>query len=74
MAYNRRVNTTGLSLKLQRTARRVKARDLAEAMGVKHPRVSQIEAQALVTDQTAERYLSALATFPVVSDNEQAVA
>jgi transcriptional regulator with XRE-family HTH domain len=63
---------TGLDLKLQRTARRVKVTDLARVMGVQHPRVSQIEAQAVVTQRAAAQYLAALATFPVVATNEEA--
>lgn len=57
---------TGLELKLRRTARRVKVTDLGRAMGTGHSRVSQIEAQAVVTQRTAARYLAALATFPEV--------
>lgn len=68
------VSTTGLELKLQRTARRVKVTALAKVMGVQYPRVSQIEAQAVVTQRTAARYLAALSTFPVVSDNGERVA
>lgn len=65
---------TGLDLKLQRTARRVRVTDLARVMGVKHSRVSQIEGTAVVTQKAAARYLAALATFPVVTNNEQAAA
>jgi DNA-binding transcriptional regulator YiaG len=63
---------TGLDLKLQRTAQRVRVVDLARVMGVKHSRVSQVEAQAVVTQRAAARYLAALATFPVVTTNEEA--
>jgi hypothetical protein len=68
------VSTTGLDLRLQRVARRVKVIDLAKRMKVQHPRVSQIEAMAVVTDAAAERYLSALATFPVVTGNREEAA
>lgn len=51
---------TGIQLRLLRTAERVKTRDLAESMGVHSSRVSQIEAQAIVTDETAARYCDAL--------------
>lgn len=63
---------TGLELKLQRTARRVKVIDLARVMDVRHPRVSQIEAQAVVTQRAAAKYLAALSTFPVVGNEEKA--
>jgi DNA-binding Xre family transcriptional regulator len=58
---------TGMQLKLMRIERRVRATDLATAMGLKnHSRVSQIEATAVVTEKAAEKYLAALATFPIV--------
>ncbi len=60
---------TGLDLKLQRTARRVRVSDLARVLGVQHSRVSQIEALSVVTQRSAARYLAALATFPVVDNN-----
>lgn len=70
--------TSGLDLKLRRVARRVKVKDLADAMGYnRHSRVSQIEATAVVTQEAAERYLSALETFPEVagaSSSTEAVA
>ncbi len=52
----------------------MKVIDLAKRMKVQHPRVSQIEAMAVVTDAAAERYLSALATFPVVTGNREEAA
>lgn len=51
---------TGIQLRLLRTAARVKTRALADSMGVHSSRVSQIEAQAIVTDETAARYRDAL--------------
>ena len=63
---------TGLDLRLRRTAKRVKVTSLARVMGVKHSRVSQIEATANVTQQAAARYLAALATFPDVDSAERA--
>lgn len=51
---------TGIELRLLRTAARVKTRALADSMGVHSSRVSQIEAQAVVTDETAARYRDAL--------------
>ncbi len=60
---------TGLDLKVERTKRRVRVTDLATVIGVKHSRVSQIEAQAVVSQRAAARYLAALSTFPVVDNN-----
>lgn len=51
---------SGLDLKLRRTAARLKVQDVAGRMGVKPARVSQIEALAVVTDETATRYQQAL--------------
>lgn len=53
-------NTTGLDLKVERVRQRVKAIDLADAMGVSRQRVSAIEALALVPSDAVERYRSAL--------------
>ena len=58
---------TGLDLKLKRVAKRVRVTDLAVRMGVGHPRVSHIEGSAIVTDEAAQRYLDALATFDDVA-------
>jgi len=52
---------TGMDLRLLRTSKRVKTTQLARAMGLTHPRVSQIEAQAVVSEKTTGRYLEALA-------------
>lgn len=60
---------TGLQLKLLRTRKRVKAKDLAERMDVRPGRISQIEALAVVSEQAAGRYLEALATFPDVVES-----
>lgn len=51
---------TGMQLRILRTAARIKTRDLAASMGVHSSRVSQIEAQAVVTEETAARYRDAL--------------
>lgn len=59
--------TTGLELKLKRVAKRVRVTDLADRMGVGHPRVSHIEASAIVTDEARQKYLEALATFDDVA-------
>lgn len=56
------VETTGLSLKLERVARRVKANRVAAAMGVSASRVAAIEREAFITPETARRYREALAT------------
>lgn len=54
---------TGLDLKLARTAARVTQVALAERMGVRPQRVSQIEALAVVRPVLADRYVAALATL-----------
>lgn len=54
-------DTTGLSLKVARTEQRVKAREIAEAMGVSPSRVASIEREGFVSQETAGRYLTALA-------------
>jgi len=63
---------TGMDLRLERTRRRVKVTELARAMGVGHPRISQIESCAVVTDDAARRYLDALATFHTVETSQPA--
>lgn len=63
--------TTGLDLKLKRVARRVRVIDLAQVMGVRHSRISQIEAQAVPSADMQQRYLAALATFPDVESSER---
>lgn len=67
--------TTGLALKVARVEQRVKAREIALAMGVSQSRVSSIEREGFVTDETANRYLTALAhvrtqrTSPTVAES-----
>jgi len=56
------VTTTGLDLKLERTAQRVQATAIARTMGVSTSRIGHVEASAVVTPQMAERYRAALAT------------
>lgn len=56
-------HVTGLDLKLQRTAARLDAQDVAAAMGVTPARVSQIEALAVVTEKTARRYVTAVVSL-----------
>lgn len=66
---------TGLELKLLRVAADVKAKDLANAMGVKGPRISIIEgSRRPVTASTKERYLSALQTLATVPPDAQSAA
>jgi transcriptional regulator with XRE-family HTH domain len=52
--------TTGLDLKLARTRERVKAKHVAEAMGVSPSRITKIEAEAVVSPGIASRYLDAV--------------
>lgn len=63
-----------MDLKVLRIRRRVTASALAKAAGWKsHARISQIEALATVPQETADRYLAALGTFPdVVTSSESA--
>lgn len=68
---------TGMDLKLRRTRLRVTTISLAERAGWKsRQRISQIEALAVVPQETAARYLEALATFPdvVTAGTPEAVA
>jgi len=55
--------TAGHQLFLLRAAHRIKAKDLADEMGVYHTRVSQLEHAEEVSDDMARRYLSGLATL-----------
>lgn len=55
--------TSGLDLKLERVASRIKAVDLAREMGVSRQRVSSIEAVAVVPDETVSKYRSALVSL-----------
>jgi len=67
------MTTTGLSLKLERTARRVRVGELAMAMGVSAARISNIESRDVVTDEAARRYRAALATLPAVATSDSPV-
>lgn len=64
--------TTGLDLKLKRVQHRVKAKHLADQMGVSSARISTIEGQAQVTDETATKYLAALQTLTTIPTPQQA--
>jgi plasmid maintenance system antidote protein VapI len=57
---------TGLELKVKRVGHRVKVMDLAAQMGVSPSRVSIIENQASVTEDTEQRYLAALTTLTTI--------
>ena len=53
-------NVSGLDLKVARTRARVKAKHVAEAMGVSASRVASLEREAVVTSEAADRYLLAI--------------
>lgn len=57
---------TGMTLKLERVARQVKATDLAERMGVSRAYLSTLENRYAVKPDKAENYRKALATFPAI--------
>jgi transcriptional regulator with XRE-family HTH domain len=63
---------TGMQLKLRRVAGRVTGRALAQAMGVGASRVSAIEREAVVTEETTRRYLQALEMLTHVPESEAA--
>jgi transcriptional regulator with XRE-family HTH domain len=63
------VQTSGLSLKLQRVGQDIKALDLAARMGVSSSTVSRIENSRVVSDKVARQYLDALATFATVASD-----
>jgi plasmid maintenance system antidote protein VapI len=66
--------TTGLELKLERTAQRVTGTAVARAMNVSNSRVSAIEAYAVVTPEMAARYRAAIATCVEARTSKEAVA
>lgn len=53
---------TGLDLKIERMRLRVKARQIAEAMGVSQSRVSLIEREQFPSADVVQRYREAIAT------------
>ena len=59
---------TGLDLKLERTAERVRVKELAAAMGISQSRISRIEGQSVVTDILTARYRAALRTCGTSAD------
>jgi hypothetical protein len=56
------LSTSGLTLKLERVAARVKQREIAEAMHVSASRVAHVEQLAVVNGGLAARYRAALGT------------
>lgn len=62
----------GIDLRLERTALRILAKDLAERAGWPAARVSAIENTDRITERTAQRYREALATLATVTTSEQA--
>lgn len=64
----------GKTLKLKRIDADVKAKDVAQAMGVTPGRVSAIENSRVLTEQTVDQYLRALATLTTTTTSESAVA
>ena len=68
------LNMTGRDLKKKRVAAGVLAYVLAAEMGVASSRVSQIEALATVTPDTAARYLAALDRCAVNNTAAEAIA
>lgn len=53
----------GKTLKLRRVAADVQGKDLAAAMGTSPSQVSRIENSRVVRQETADRYVAALATL-----------
>jgi hypothetical protein len=53
---------TGLTLKVERVSRRVKANRLAQSMGVSPSRVNAIEREQFPTPEVVARYVAALDT------------
>lgn len=59
--------TTGLDLKVERVRNRIKATDLARAMGVSRQRVSAIESLAHVPTDAVDRYREALMSLTLTA-------
>jgi hypothetical protein len=66
--------TSGMDLKVERVKARASATAIAEQMGVVRQRISQIEALAIVPDDTVERYRTALLSVTEGAQNPRAVA
>lgn len=67
-------STTGLDLKVERIRARITATLLAQEMGVTRQRISAIEASAVVTPDTVERYRASLMSLTSVPQTAQGVA
>lgn len=66
--------TTGKDLKLARITADVRQKDLAAVLGVTAAVVSRWETSRSVTDEAAQRYLAALATFATSPDRQTSAA
>lgn len=66
--------TTGLDLKVERVRARVTAKSLADQLGVTRQRVSAIEALAVVGDDQATRYRTALMSLTSEPQNAASAA
>jgi hypothetical protein len=72
---NRGMTTSGLDLRLERVAARVKLVDLARAMKRSRATVARYEGLAVVVDSAADEYRAGLATFrDVASEPAESVA
>jgi len=65
---------TGMDLRLERVAQRVKLQDLAERMGRSRATIHRYEGQAVVDPDAAAEYRRALATFAEPANTEEAAA
>lgn len=63
---------TGLTLKVERVAARVKGVDLAKRMGMSPSRLSAIEREQYPSAESVRRYREALGTFQNVQDQKAA--
>jgi hypothetical protein len=68
------MTTSGLDLRLERVAARVKLIDLAQAMGRHRATVARYEELAVVDAEIVAEYRSGLATFREVATDEPAEA
>lgn len=66
--------TSGLTLRLERVGRDVKAKDVALASGKSAAWVSRIESRRIVSAADAQTYRAALASLPAVATSDGAEA
>lgn len=66
--------TSGLDLKLARTRERLKAKTIAEAMGISQSRIAHIEREAVVSTEMTTRYLNAVAQCRTLGTSEGSAA